>query len=61
MTEEKMKFNTIEEIQQELEDKVAYLNRLVRQHPKSPACISWLTLKEFIEKELLGYEIKRER
>lgn len=43
-----------------LEDKVALLNRMIRQHPQSPTCMSWLDMKEFIETELLGYEVKRE-
>jgi len=55
-----MKFRTIEEVEKFLEEKVALLNRMIRQHPKSPAFISWFNMKEFIESELLGHTVDYE-
>lgn len=60
MGERKPVFKTVEEGQRIIEDRVGLLNRLIRQHPENPAIITWINIKEFLEKELLGYEIKWE-
>ena len=50
-------FKTVEEVQQSLESEVSLLNRLIRQHPLSVGFTAWVGIKEYIEKELLGYEV----
>lgn len=50
----------LEEAQKKAEEKVALLNRMIRQHPESPQVIAWIAMKEYIEKEVLGREVTYE-
>ena len=51
------KTQELEKLHKIIVEKVALLNRMIRQHPKSPMITTWITIKEVIEKEFLGEEI----
>lgn len=53
----KMIFDNWLTLEDHLKDTVGKLNRMIEQHPESSSFLSWVTLKEWIEKELLGYEV----
>lgn len=49
--------NEVRAMIEDTKDTVGKLNRMIEQHPENNAYLSWVTLKEWIEKELLGYEV----
>lgn len=55
------KFKTAKEAQELLETHVAYLNRMIRQHKENPNAVCWLSTKDTIETEFLGYIVEWER
>lgn len=47
----------LEALKTKMREKVALLNRLIRQHPDSVGITTWLSMKEMLEKEFLGEEV----